>query len=45
MARTVEVVAPDSMPASLLDLLPSDEPMAWLYDQVAVGDRVVVYWS
>jgi len=30
VVRTVEVVAPDSLPASLLDLLPSDEPMAWL---------------
>ena len=30
VARTVEVVAPETLPASLLDLLPSDEPMAWL---------------
>ena len=30
VARTVEVVAPDSLPGSLLDLLPTDEPMAWL---------------
>ncbi len=30
VVRTAEVVAPDSLPASLLDLLPTDEPMAWL---------------
>ena len=30
MARTVELVAPDTLPGSLLDLLPADEPMVWL---------------
>ncbi len=30
VARTVEVVAPDALPGSLLDLLPAEEPMAWL---------------
>ena len=30
VARTVELVAADALPASLLDLLPADEPMAWL---------------
>jgi len=30
VARTVEVVGPDALPPSLLELLPTDEPMAWL---------------
>ncbi len=30
VARTVEVVTPDGLPETLLDLLPAEEPMAWL---------------
>jgi len=30
VARTVEVVDPAGLPPSLLDLLPAEEPMAWL---------------
>jgi menaquinone-specific isochorismate synthase len=30
VARTVEVVASDALPVSLLELLPADESMAWL---------------
>jgi menaquinone-specific isochorismate synthase len=30
VARTVELVAADALPEQLLDLLPADEPLAWL---------------
>ena len=40
--RTELLDLPD---ADLLDVLPLDNPVAWLFDQVRIGDDVVVYWS